>query len=285
MSTAVATMNKILKTVQELPPMPQTMQKIIDLSKDEKASAKDLANVIAHDQALTTKVLKLVNSPFYGFPQKITSIQQATALLGFSVVENLALAGMFIDTLRRSLKNYGLDKGGLWVHSIMTAYGAQALATRHNRALRDMAFTAGLIHDIGKVIMDRFLGEQFEAVISVVQSENIEFPIAEKKVLGFDHAEIGAMAATKWKLAPELVEAIQLHHLPIQAKMNRQLCGIVHVANCLCRMTGQGVGYDGMYFKLEEQSLKDIGVKEGETEEILGEMLERAQEAEKMFAG
>ncbi|MBI2891156.1 MAG: HDOD domain-containing protein [Nitrospirae bacterium] len=284
MATAVSTMNKILRTLQDLPPMPQTMEKILDLSKDEKASAKDLANVIAHDQSLTTKVLKLVNSPFYGFPQKITSIQQATALLGFSVVENLALAGMFVDTLRRSLKSYGLDKGSLWVHSIMTAYGAQALATRHNRALRDTAFTAGLIHDLGKVILDRFLGEQFEAILGMVQSENIEFPSAEKQVLGFDHAEIGAMAAQKWRLSPELVETIQFHHQPTQAKLNRQLCGVVHVANCLCRMTGQGVGYDGMYFKLDEEMLKELGVREGETEDILGEMLERAQEAEKLFA-
>ncbi|MBW1914842.1 MAG: HDOD domain-containing protein [Deltaproteobacteria bacterium] len=248
----------ILKSVGDLPPMPQVAQKARQVISNPDSNFKDLAKVIETDQAIAAKVLRMSNSAYYGSAGNISSIQQASVFLGTKALMELLNLACASGPLGKSLNGYDLESGDLWKHSLAVAAGSRIISRNIKPDLADDAFSAGLIHDVGKLILDSYIHEKKEAFNRVVREGKVTFPSAEKAVLGFDHAEIASEVCDKWKIPQHLSLAIRYHHNPLESEKN-DLTYILHVADVTAMMTGIGGGLDGMLYRIDEKALDFLG--------------------------
>ena len=184
---------KIIAKIDDLPTLPRTVLKITELVNDPKSSAKDIARVITDDQVLTARLLKLVNSSFYGLPQRISTVTGAIVLLGFDAIRNLLLTTSVFDMFATRNKSRLQEQERFWDHSLGCAVGAKVIGNflRHDKI--EELFVCGLLHDIGKIVEMRFLPTEFSKVASTVEKENILMIAAENKILGFNHADLGML--------------------------------------------------------------------------------------------
>jgi putative nucleotidyltransferase with HDIG domain len=226
----------------------------------------------------------MANSAYYGYARRISSINEAIMVLGFGTVRNLVLAASVSNVMNKELQGYFLLKGELWKHSMSTALIAKTLARKINYQFADQAFTAGLLHDIGKVILNTYMTSMFEKVIQKVQTENIPFMEAEQQILGFDHAEVGSRVAERWNLPKELVEAIAKHHSPVTAEINPMLTSIVHVADATSMSMGIGLGGDGLLYPFDGYATQKLGVTEDMIEQIIAEIADALIDAETLIS-
>ncbi|MDD3024793.1 MAG: HDOD domain-containing protein, partial [Syntrophomonadaceae bacterium] len=224
-------MDSIVEAVNDLPSLPHIVVKIMELTEDPDSTAQDISNVLSQDQAMTARVLRLANSAFYGFPRRISTINDAIVFLGFKTIRSIVMAVSVSGILSREVEGYALEQGELWRHSQCSAMAARLIARKAKFAIVDLAYTAALLHDIGKVILNSYMKEAYHEVVAKVGEENKSFIETENEVLGFNHAVVGARVAEKWNLPPELVEAIALHHHPEQAEINKRLTAIVHLGD------------------------------------------------------
>jgi putative nucleotidyltransferase with HDIG domain len=221
---------------------------------------------------MTARVLRLANSAFYGFARRIGSITEAVILLGFKAIRGIVLAAAVSDIMNRNIDGYALPKGELWRHSQAVAIAARVIAKKVKFANMDLAFTAGLMHDIGKIILDQAMQESYQEVVDLVDQEEITFLEAENAILGFDHALIGGKVVEKWRFPPELVDAITYHHSPEGAENNKMLVSITHMADTICISMGIGMGLDGLLYKVSNEALLQLKMDELAIEEIIAEL-------------
>lgn len=259
-------LTELLKEVEELPTMSPVTQQVLKLTGDPTASVSELSEAILQDQVLTAKVLKMANSAYYGYSRKIFNINEAIVILGFNGIRSLVLAASVFNIMNTDVDGYFLPKGELWRHSMITALFARSLAQKVDIGLREPAFIAGLIHDIGKIILNTFLKDHFKIVIDLVETGKINFMEAERKVLGYDHAAVGAIVSERWNLPMMLTEAIALHHTPGEATINPILTSLIHVADALSMSIGAGLGGDGMLYPFDDLALERLN--------LTGQMLE-----------
>ncbi len=207
----------LTKKILELPPMPMVMQKLLSVVGSDRTSAKDVAEVLSTDQALAGKVLKLVNSSFYGFSNKISTISRAVVILGFSEVRNLALGLSSYEALKK-YKDI-VDWGEFWGHALSCAAGAQALASRNKYPVAEEAFVAGLLHDIGHFVICITFPEEYSKLLDEADGDLLE---REKEVLGMSHVEVGKELLEYWKLPDHLCRVARFHHNPKMASMGKE---------------------------------------------------------------
>lgn len=262
-------LEQIVRGVNDLPALPHVALQIMRMVEDPNTSAQDINSVIIQDQSLTAKVLRLANSAFYGYPRRISTVTDAIILLGFNTVKSLVMAASVSEVMSREMAGYALAPGELWRHSQATAMTARLLARKVRYRNPDVAYIAGLLHDIGKVILNQYLQGAYKEVIQEMQQGRMDFVTAEHLILGFTHAEVGARVAEKWNLPPELVEPIAYHHNPQLAVNDERLTAIVHVADAICMMMGIGLGVDGMSYPLAQSALNVLNLKASEVEEML----------------
>jgi putative nucleotidyltransferase with HDIG domain len=249
---------KILKSIDDLPPMPQVAQKARQVISNPDSSFKDLAKVIETDQAIAAKVLRMSNSAYYGSAGDVSSVQQASVVLGTKTLMELLNLACASGPLDKTMKGYGLESGDLWRHSLAVAAGSRIIAKNKKPDLADDAFSAGLIHDVGKLILDSYIFDRNEAFERVVREGEMTFLSAEKAVLGFDHGEIASEICDKWRIPQQLSNAIRYHHNPLESGEN-ELAYILHVADVTAMMTGIGGGLDGMLYRIDEKALDFLG--------------------------
>ena len=264
-------LEQIVSSAKDLPSLPAITYRVIKLVDDPQSTAKDLNDVITQDQSLTAKVLRLANSAYYGFPRRISTVTDAIVLLGFNTIRSLVLSASVYHILEKPLEGYALAPGELWRHSQASAMAARLIAQRARYRQPDQAYIAGLLHDIGKVLLNHHLREQYHEVVARVGGEKT-FIDVEEEVLGFNHAQVGALLAEKWNLPPDLVEAIGCHHQPAAAKKNRELTAITHLADALCMTMGLGLGIDGLYYKVDEDAIRLLKLKEEELEQLISRL-------------
>lgn len=245
---------------------------MISLTDDPNSTAKDLNDVISQDQSLTASVLRLANSAYYGFPRRISTVTEAIILLGFNAIRGLVLAASVHDVLNREMSGYALGQGELWRHSYACGIGARIIARRVKFPIIDQAFTAGLLHDIGKVVLNFFLQDVYQEVTRRIEKEKVPFMVAEATVLGFDHAAVGARVAEAWNLPVELAEPIAYHHQPMAAPNHRRLAAIVHVSDAICIMMGIGLGIDGLCYPLDPQALELLELDQAAVEQVMSQL-------------
>jgi HD-like signal output (HDOD) protein len=264
---------RILKSLNDLPPMPQVAQKAREVINNPASSFKDLAKVIETDQAIVTRILKIANSPFYGLSGKVSSVQHASVVLGSKTLMEVLNLACSSDILGQTLAGYDLDAGELWKHSLAVASASQIIARRVNPSLEQDAFSAGLIHDAGKIILDPYVLERKDAFRSFVADGSDTFLNAEKHILGFDHAEMAADACERWHIPNLIGRAIRYHHDPTPSDGDK-LCFIVHMADAVALMSGIGAGLDGLLYTIHPEAMKALGLAGDDLNDIMGKMAE-----------
>lgn len=226
-------MLKKINHIEEFFTLPAIAMEVNSLLQDGKISIKTLSDTIEKDQAIVSKILKLVNSAFFGFQSKINNIPHAIMVLGFNTVRNAVMSISAIDAL--SLKDVpdGWDMREFWKHSIAAAVTSRKLAERTRLCHQDNCFVGGLLHDIGKIILAQFFRDIFIQILLSIGDEKISFSAAEKEIIPMKHDEIGGYLAKKWKLPPDLVGAISYHHSTTQRAYDLNFLLIIHTADYL----------------------------------------------------
>jgi len=220
-----------LEEVRDLPTLPGVARKVARMVDASSLSMERLSQELGKDQALTAKILRLVNSPFYGFSGKITSLPHAMTLLGVNIVKNAVLSVSVLDLFPRRVLGFRAE--GLWEHAVGSAVATQWLGALTGLAGCDHLFVAGLLHDIGRVFFLKAAPHDFLEAVELAAREGRPLLEAEREVLGCDHAEAGGVLAGQWRLPEPLAQAVSYHHKPLLAPDEARLAALVHVADCL----------------------------------------------------
>ena len=264
--------SKILRSLVELPPMPNIILKAREIMENPGSSLKELSAVIEHDQAIVARVLALANCAYYGLSGLVSSIQHASILLGQKTLGELITIAASSRLLSKKLKGYQLKPGDLWKHSLAVALGSKIISGMINRDWVEDAFIAGLLHDAGKIIMDPYVEERNEAFEAHLQETACKFFKAEKQILGFDHAEVMSRASRFWRYPEAQSMAIRYHHYPMHSGNNR-LAYIVHLANFVAKEAGFKSGKTSSSTDIDPHILEYLGFKNAQLEPIMAEII------------
>lgn len=266
------TLNELINLVDEFPVFSQSVNKILALAEDPQTEVKDIENEILKDQGFTTKVLKLANSAYFGVSRQIKTVSQATILLGFQAIKSMVLASSVGKVLVTELPGYALEREALWRQSQICAITARVIAKKVKYSKPDQLYTAGLLRDIGKVILDHYLNDQYHFIVDKVKEEQKSFLEVEEEVLGFHHPQVGAKIAEKWNLPDDLVEAIAYHHTPEKATINPKMTAITHIADGLIMMMGLHLGVDGLAYNFSDEAMKLLNLDDAMLSDIMSEV-------------
>ncbi len=273
----VPDLQKLIDKIEEVVPLPSVAMRIINYIDDPDAEISQLAKLISMDQALTTEVLKLANSAYYGFPRRVSTISEAVVILGFSTTRSVVWSVILSSTLKKPVLGYALPEGALWRHSVAVAVGSKLILQHANVKGVNMeeAFVAGLIHDIGKLLLATYVAGAYEEIVKVI-AEGKTFDEAERQVLGYDHAIVGAMAAEKWNLPDIYVDAIKYHHRPQET--DNLMAKVVHLADYIAYSMGWGSeGLEGLNYTLDENVLEELGIAPEEIDVLFNETLDQSE--------
>ncbi|HNR13440.1 MAG TPA: HDOD domain-containing protein [Thermodesulfobacteriota bacterium] len=256
----IARLSQIIKRIDDLPTLPRTVLMITELVNNPRSSARELSRVITDDQVLTARLLRLVNSSFYGFPQRITTVTGAIVLLGFDEIRNLLLTTSLFDLFSTARRKNGVHPEALWDHSLGCAVSAKVIGQYIGYEKVEELFVSGLLHDIGKIVEMVYASKDFSIVEAAVAQRGLLVVKAEEELLGYSHADVGKLLAEQWNLHPKHVEAIACHHVPHTADRFQRETYIVHLADILCRALDLGSGGDNKIPRLHEDSFRVLGL-------------------------
>ncbi len=252
-------LNNIIMTTRDLPAMPQVASKVLELSSDPNTSASQLQQVISDDQAMTARILKIANSALYSCSRKIKTLTEAIVMLGFNSIRSLVVTSAARNLYNTRTSQTGLKERLLWEHSIGCAFACRLMAAETRPSFTEEAFLAGLMHDIGKLVLNIQTPEMFDQIVQVVYNENQPFVDSEREIFGFDHTEVGALLANKWKLSPVLEEVIKNHHNQAALSPETPLLSYLDLGNKLCHKLGIGFIHD-----------PDLDIQNCQANQILG---------------
>jgi len=266
-------MEKIVSDIKQLSPLPQVVFRVQELLANPDSSAKEIAKEIETDQAIAAKVLRIANSAYYGMGGKISSVQHASVVLGYKTLGEIVTIAGAEGTLEGKLPGYGYDTRDLWEHSLAVAFGSKLIAQSTQPELASEAYTAGLIHDIGKIILDSYIVDQKELVDEYIEKEEKTFLDAEDHFFGFNHAEIAYEICKKWNFPESINAAIRYHHGPSGSDGHR-LAYILHMADYLAKVSGTGYEEDDYLYELETGTIDFLGISHDATGRISLETME-----------
>lgn len=272
--------------LQDLPPLPTVVTRVMQTVNDPTTSAADLNRLISGDAALAGKVLRLVNSSYYGFPRRVSTITHAVVILGFNTVRNLTTAlGVFTAFDPGSIPT-ALDRDRFWAHSLATAIAAGVIGKRKNipaKAVEEV-FVGGLLHDIGKLFLDQYFPDQYAIALKLAYAAKISIWDSEKTALGIGHALVGKRIAEKWKLPPSLTSMISLHHQPEFAKEHFDVAATIQAADMVARKASLGDGGDSLVPNLAPEVEKWANLSDPVWDAIGAETCQRFSEAKEFLS-
>ncbi|MEW5924078.1 MAG: HDOD domain-containing protein [Candidatus Zixiibacteriota bacterium] len=274
---------QIEKKVSCIPVLPEVAHRLIRIINDPDSCANDVADVIKHDPAITANILKAANSVYWGHAGTIDSLSSAVMRLGSRRVFEIAMASAMRSIVNQPAKGYDMTARQLWMHSAAVASVAGMLCSNLNFGEGGVIFTAALIHDLGKVVLDEYVGNQFETIWHMAESESLPFDEAERVILGIDHSEVGAKIAEKWNFPEKIVGVIRWHHNPDKAGEVHHSVDVVHVADAICIMQGVGLGRDGLHYILNKASATRLGLSTELLERAMFDAIIALQNYEQMF--
>ncbi len=277
---------RVLERVTELPFSP-VAAKILELARDERAGAREIAKIVSQDQAFTARLLKIANSPYYGQSRTVTTVLQAVPILGVDTISSLALA-LFSFTSKSENDQAALTLRELWEHSMGAAFWSRQIARRIGHAAAEETFIAGLLHDMGKALLHRFFKQEFLEAVNAAEREGIDLQEAERRVLDTDHAVAGAAVATRWHLPPVLIHAIRYHHDPFalpdstEDSIRKAVC-IVHVADSLAESFSIGRGVECDPALIDDSVWEYLAIDLEICNELLDGVLDEVNEFRRIF--
>jgi putative nucleotidyltransferase with HDIG domain len=263
---------EILRKIEQLPTLPMVVTRIMQLIENPRTSAAEITKVISLDPALTVKILKLVNSAYYGFPKKIGTITHAIMILGFEDVKNIALSVSVFDIFKGDGDGELFDRTAFWQHAIATGVCAKLLAKRLKYKNLEEAFIAGLLHDVGKIVIDQYFHEELKTIVKRVKEQNCLFINAERHLYDMDHTEIGRIVAKKWGLPQQIVDCVAFHHDPTSRKDLELLVSIVHASDIFVRIQKIGSGGDDLVPQLKKEAWEKLKLQPTELKKLYEEL-------------
>ena len=249
----------------DLPTLPGVVARIMEMVDSPETTGRQLGQEIAKDQVLSAKVLKLVNSGFYGFSQPISTIPHAVTMLGFDAVRSLVLSSSVLEMMNEALP-------GLWEHSLACARSATMVAEHVQMPHPEEMSVIGLLHDLGKVILCQSFEDDFKKVQRRIERRDCLFHVAEEGVMGINHGELGGWLLEKWTLPAKLVNPIVDHHDFRPQRDHAERTAALHLADILCRAEGFGNGGDAKIPRLEARALDLLDMDMGDVRHIMDRM-------------
>lgn len=280
--------------VEDLPALPDTVFKVLTLTNSPTVTPAALERAIVKDQALAATILKTANSAYYGLPRKVFTVSEAVIYVGIKTVRSIALTASTLDLFRQGNPRAAGVRKELWRQSVLAAVGGRTLAREVGSRDIEVAFTGGLLKDIGKLVLLQHAQEEYLQVWEAMSHEPSASLDAEQKALGTNHAEVGALVAEKWRLPDELVETVRCHHDPEGATTARDLTRVVHVAGVLTWMYASGQGENlsmeaplasegGRLFARLNRVLSELGLRTVDLGLLVERMTEGAADFEMMM--
>ncbi len=281
------TANEIAREVDRLPVFPASVAALLARLRDPNVAARDVEAALRPDALLTARVLRLANSGYYRGGGEISTVKDAVVRLGLQTLFGLATSSGLAQVLPARLHGYGIDAGAFMSHSAAVAVFAERLARRYAADVERVAFTAGLLHDLGKLVISAFLAEQSEALRERLDAESMALLDVEHELLGTDHGEVGALVCERWNLPTVISAAARWHHMPKGAPTpeTRRLCEVLHVADALTHAFGFSTDVGELQRRLEPEAVQALGIGPGGLEEVVAESVGQAQATIAMMGG
>jgi putative nucleotidyltransferase with HDIG domain len=276
--------DQISDRIKSFPAMPGAALKLLALADAPGATVQQIEDILRQDPGLTANLLKLANSAYFGIPSKVGSVRQAVMLLGLKRLVQMVVTACANAIMDRGVPGYDLPAGELWRHSLAVSAAAKGLARELKIEAADEIFTAGLLHDVGKLILGQFVQEDY-AQIENALAQGLTFESAEAVVLGIDHAGIGAKVLSQWSLPENIVHAVRWHHAPQLSERVDIMLDVVHVANMLCLMIGIGVGREGLLHEPSPVVTRRLGLEPAHLEKVASQTLQWVSELAQSLPG
>lgn len=275
--------DEILAQVRKVEAMPPAIQEALALLRKPDPDMGALARIIEFDPGLTANVLHLVNSAYFGGMRSTTSVREAVLRLGMEQIFQLLVAAVAAPRLRKEIKGYGLPAGRLLAHAMTTAVAAEAVGRQLRLPVPEHTFTAGLLSNVGKVVLGTFLEVDAEPILELAEAEDLAFEQAERAVLGISHDEVGAALLEHWGLPEPLIYVVRWRIDPDSAPDPDPALDLVHVGGVLAAMTGVGLGLDGLNYRPSQIVAQRLGLTQDKVDAALAATLDSLAEVRELF--
>jgi putative nucleotidyltransferase with HDIG domain len=262
-----------VESINTLPTVPGVLKRLSVIIEKPRITLVEISAFISNDPALTTKVLKMVNSAIYGFPGRIASVSHATMLLGLNVIKGLLLGVSVFELMQKTMN-------GLYEHSLACAIASRVIAQKKGLKEPEEISVAGLLHDIGKVILTLEFQKEYEAAMNEAQAKGISIFDAEKIQFNATHANVGSWLAEKWRFPRSLIEVIEYHHRPALSKNAPLETAIVHLADILVRARGFGFAGENFVPEVNPAAFELLKLSDTDIKDVLKEMEDNMEAAE-----
>jgi len=266
MKTA-ADVREEIENLGAIPTLPSVLTRLLAVIDKPGVSIKEISDFISRDQALSSRVLKMVNSPIYGFPGRISTVNQALMLIGLGALKGMLMGVAIFDAMQKTM-------AGLWEHSIGAATAGRLIAARTGYKEVEEASVAALIHDLGKVAFGIVYPDEYHELLGRVREESEAVAVVERRDMGVNHAEAGTWLARKWNFPRNLVEAVGYHHKPALAREAPALTAIVHLADVFVKMIGFGFSGDPFVPEVDGAAWERLGLADEDVSAVLAELEE-----------
>jgi len=280
-----------IKNISHIATLPEVTVKIIELVEDPTSTAQDLHNLISNDLALCSRILKVVNSAFYGLPRQIGSINRAIVLLGLNAVKNIAIAASLTKLFRGGDLCPGFSAKDLWIHSIAVAAGSKLICDELRLGLPDEAFLAGLIHDIGIMVEMQSCRDGLIQTISRLNPDadgnpTVDMRTVENELLGADHCAFGSALCESWKFPKSFGYVTKFHHNPMDLpEGSRLLAAVVYIADRVAGLCGYGFRSDLPHLDIDADIVREIGMSQEQLQKAVENLPKAYEEVEATFGG
>jgi putative nucleotidyltransferase with HDIG domain len=266
----------IRKDVGNFPGMPGVASRLLALLNNTETPMAEIEAILRYEPGLTANVLRLVNSAYFGIPRKVGSVRQAILFMGWKRLTQMVIASCVSAVMDKPVSGYDLAPGELWRHAIAVAVASEGLAKILE--LRDIEeiFTAGLLHDVGKMVLGRFV-EEHRIDMEVERYRDQSFEKIEKEIFGMDHAEVGSQILANWGLPEALVLAVRYHHEPENSPKPLPMIDVVHIADLISLMIGIGVGREGLQYEVSRDVTERLHLEAHHLERVASQTLEWVQ--------
>ncbi len=264
---------RILSKLSSVAAIPTASVELVRLVQEPDAPNSKLAQAIEYDPSLTSNLLRLANSAYFGFSRAVSTVRDAIFLLGRNEIFQLVVASVVGKMTQKSVRGYGLSPSELWDHLMGVAVVSRRLGEALHPKIPSYTFTAGLLHDIGKIVLGTFGEVDPEPIMELAEQEQIDLVSAEQRILGIDHAEVGARLLESWNLPAYLAEVVRWHHEPGKDPGQAVVAGLVHVADALCIEAGIGTNASGHSRRLAGEVLQKARLETHVSEEVIDQAL------------